>query len=195
MTYRQTVSRLKDPSLLTIDERNKETNIFNALKIVFKEKPKNEMLNVFDSVKMPIDEIILWVEENIPLEYKNEALARAYELLSKVDLFKGRIYKQQYWRFLVYENIFLGYGISSAKKEIKTNFTNYQRPTRILKMWLNNMRSIKKKSISGKYAKYVHIGQKRAMNEFPIVKQILKSNQAIQKELRLTEEEITYLMN
>jgi len=65
---------------------------------------------------MPIDEIILWVEENIPLEYQGEELARAYELLSRTDLFKGRIYKQQYWRFLVYENIFLSYGISSCKK-------------------------------------------------------------------------------
>ncbi len=142
---------------------------------------------------MSTDEIILWIEENIPAEYQGEELAKAYEALSRTDIFKGRIYKQQYWRFLVYENIFLSYGISASKKNLKTGFTTYKRPTRILKIWLNNQRTAKKKSISQKYAKYVHVGTKRAMNEFPILKQILKSSPTIQKELKLNEEEIEYL--
>lgn len=189
----QSVSRLQDPSIIEFHERNKEVDIFHALKSVFKQKPSKEILNVFDSVNMSIDEIILWVEENIPAEYKDYELARAYELLSKVDLFKGRIYKQQYWRFLVYENIFLSFGISSVKKDIKTNFTSYKKPTRILKIWMNNQRTAKKKSIATKYAKYVHVGQKRAMNEFPIIKHILKSDPDIQSELKLDEDELAYL--
>ena len=144
---------------------------------------------------MPIDEIILWVEKNIPEEYSGKELTRAYELLSKVDLFKGRIYKQQYWRFLVYENIFLSYGIASCKKTPKIGFKNYKKPTRILKIWMNNQKTINKKSIATKYAAHVHIGQKRAMSEFGIIKQIIKSNPNIQKELKLNEEEINYLQN
>jgi replication factor C large subunit len=192
----QAVARLRDPSKVTFDERNKEVDIFNALKMVFKGKPTKETLELFDSVNMPLDEIILWVEENIPLEYKGEELARAFERLSRTDIFKGRIYKQQYWRFLVYENILLSYGISSAKKDkIKTEFTSYKRPTRILKIWMHNQRTIKKKSIVEKYAKHVHIGVKRAMGEFPIIKQIINSNPSISKELKLNEEEIEYLKN
>ncbi len=185
-------SRMRDPSLITFDERNKEIDIFNALRMIFKGKPTNSILKLFDSVKMPIDEIILWMEENIPAEYQGEELAKAFDALSKVDIFKGRIYKQQYWRFLVYENILLSYGISASKQNIKTGFTSYKRSTRILKIWLNNQRTAKKKSIAKKYAQYVHVGQKRAMNEFPIMKQILKNPEA-RKELKLTEEEIDYL--
>ena len=81
---------------------------------------------------MPIDEIILWVEENIPAEYQRRELKRAYDLLSKVDIFRKRIYRQQYWRFLVYENILLSYGVSSSKKDVKPGFTSYKKPTRIL---------------------------------------------------------------
>jgi len=189
----QILSRMKDPSMTVLDERNKETDIFNALRMIFKGKPTDDILRVFDSVNMPLDEILLWVEENIPAEYQGEELARAYDLLSKADVFKGRIYKQQYWRFLVYENIFLSYGISTSKKSAKIGFTSYKKPTRILKIWLNNQRTAKKKSIAIKYAKLVHVGTKRAMNEFPIIKQIIKSNPVIQKELRLNEEEIAYL--
>ncbi|MEK6833573.1 MAG: replication factor C large subunit [Nanoarchaeota archaeon] len=191
----QTISKLKDPSGIDFDERNKEVDIFNALKKVFKEKPTEEILNLFDSVNIPLDEIILWVEENIPAEYKGKELARAYDLLSKVDIFKGRIYKQQYWRFLVYENILLSYGISASKKQIKTGFTTYKRPTRILKIWMNNQRTAKMKSIAIKYAQFSHIGQKRAMHEFPIIKQILNSNPITYKELKLDDEEIEYLKN
>ncbi len=188
----QSSARMQDPSLITFDERNKETDIFNALRMIFKEKPTKDLLRVFDSVKMSLDEILLWVEKNIPAEYEGKELARAYDLLSKADIFKRRIYRQQYWRFLVYENIFLSYGISASKKKVKTGFTSYKKPTRILKIWMNNQRTIKKKSIAQKYAQYVHVGQKRAMSEFPIIKQIL-INPKIREELKLSEEEVGYL--
>ena len=188
----QAISKVKDPASLVFDERNKEIDIFNALRLIFKGKPTDETTRIFDSVNMPLDEIILWVEENIPSEYQGVELARAYDLLSKVDIFKGRIYKQQYWRFMVYENLLLSYGISSAKKALKTGFTSYKKPERILKIWLHNQRTAKKKTIAQKYAKYVHVGEKRALNEFPILKPILK-NPLVQKELKLTQEEIEYL--
>lgn len=189
----QTLSKLKDYFSVILDERNKETDIFNSLRKIFKEKPTNEMLTLFDSVNMPIDDIILWLEENIPAEYSGEELARAYEMLSKTDLFKGRIYKQQYWRFLVYENIFLSYGISSSKKNAKMGFTSYKKPSRILQIWLNNQKTMQKKSICQKYSQYVHVSNKRAMSEFPTIKQIIKSSPEIQKELKLEEDEIEYL--
>jgi replication factor C large subunit len=189
----QSLSRLKDYFSVMLDERNKETDIFNSLRRVFKEKPSNELMSIFDSVNMSMDDIILWLEENIPAEYSGEELARAYDLLSRADVFRGRIYKQQYWRFLVYENIFLSYGMASSKKKPKTGFTSYKRPSRILQIWMNNQKTVYKKSICQKYAAYVHVSQKRAMSEFPVVKQILKSDVGIQKELKLEEEEIEYL--
>lgn len=192
----QTISKIHDTSQIQVDERNKETDIFNALRMIFKGKTNPETLRVFDSVNMNLDEIFLWIEENIPAEYQDYELARAYDLLSKADVFKGRIYKQQYWRFLVYENIFLSYGISASKKQdkiAKTGFTSYKKPTRILKIWMHNQRTMNKKSISEKYAKYAHVNIKRIMNEFPIIKKIILSDTKIQKELKLSDDEIEYL--
>jgi replication factor C large subunit len=188
----QSVSKLGE-TYFTFDDRNKEIDIFNALRLIFKNKPTNETLKIFDSVNLPLDDIILWVEENIPAEYQGEELAKAFDRLSKVDLFKGRIYKQQYWRFMVYENIFLSYGIAASKKAAKTGFTSYKKPERILKIWLHNQKIVKKKSIARKYALKVHVGEKRALQDFPILKNIIKASKAIQKELKLTEEEIEYI--
>ncbi len=188
----QTASGMKDPSKIIIDERNKEMDIFSALRMIFKGKPTESMLQIFDSVNMPLEEIMLWVEENIPAEYSGVELAKAIDALSRVDIFRKRVYRQQYWRFLVYQNAFLSYGISSAKKNVKTGFTSYKKPTRILKIWLNNQKTEKKKSIAIKYAQFVHIGGKRAIREFSMIKPFLL-NPEVQKELKLSEEEIEYL--
>jgi len=188
----QIASGMEEPFKILENDRNKEVDIFNALRLIFKERPSDNTLRIFDSVNMPIDQIMLWLEENIPTEYKGIELQKAYDALSMADVFKGRIYKQQYWRFLVYENILLSYGIASAKDGIKRGFTNYKKPERILKIWLNNQRTAKKVSIAKKYADYVHIGNKRAMFEFPLLRLILK-NENIRKELKLEKEEEEYL--
>ncbi|MEK6828711.1 MAG: replication factor C large subunit [Nanoarchaeota archaeon] len=188
----QTVAYGEGKGEIQIDERNKEIDIFNALRSIFKEKPKNEMMTLFDSVNMSLDEIMLWIEENIPAEYQKEELMKAYDALSRADVFKGRIYKQQYWRFLVYQNIFLSYAVSASKKEKKAGFTSYKKPTRILKMWMNNQKNAMKKTIAQKYSKLTHIGEKRAMRDFPIIKNIIRNPETV-KELRLNDEEVAYL--
>ena len=153
-----------------LEERHKDDTIFNILKKLFQDRTDN--LNLFDSTRMSLDEILLWIEENIPREYKGKELARAYLALAQADVFRGRIYRQQFWRFLVYQNIFQSAGISYAKDKPKTSFTKYERPQRILKIWLNNTKMAKKKTISQKYARFVHCSTKRAMRDFPLIKKI-----------------------
>lgn len=175
-----------------LDERDKEEKIFNAIKQVLQNKATPEILELFDKVDMPIDEIMLWLEENTPLEYRGEELQKAFNSLSLADVFRGRIYRQQHWRFLIYQNFFLSAGISSSKKYQKKGFVSYKRPERVLKIWIKNQNDKHKKTISEKYASYCHVSIKRAMREFPIIKMILK-NENIRKELRLEEDEIAFL--
>ena len=175
-----------------IHERDKEIDIFNTLKQIFQKLPTKETLFLYDKVNMPLDEILLWLEENIPTEYSGKELYKAFEALSKADVFRGRIHRQQHWRFLVYENFLLSAGISSAKKQTKNSFNRYKKPSRILKIWLINQKLKYKKSISEKYAKATHTNKKRAEKEFPLIKPILQ-NKKIQEELRLDEKEIEFL--
>ncbi len=189
----EAASKLGESVIVEIDERNKKTDIFKTLRHIFQDKATEEMLSSFDKVDMPIDEIMLWIEKNIPKVYSGAELAKAYQRLADSDLFKGRIYKQQYWRFLVYENIFSSYGISEAKGEKeKKGFYKYAKPTRILKIWLNNQKHAKRKTIAEKLAKITHVGKKRIMKEWDEIKLILK-NPEIQKQLKLDKDELIYL--
>jgi replication factor C large subunit len=190
----QILSKMDNNSLIKeVGERNKEQSIFNALQMVFKtSKIDDSLIRIYDEVNMPIDEIFLWVEENIPLEYQGEELAKAFDALSRADVFRGRIYRQQHWRFLIYENFLVGPAIAAVKKYNRTGWTNYKKPSRILKIWLQNQRSVKKKSICEKYAKACHISIKKALKDFLLLKIIFQNNK-IREELKLSEEETAYL--
>ncbi|MBU3912778.1 MAG: replication factor C large subunit [Nanoarchaeota archaeon] len=187
----QTIQLVNQPE--EISERDKEEDIFNVLRIIFKQTAHKETLRLYDTLNMPLDEIRLWLEENIPYEYRGKELYNAFEALSKADVFRGRIHRQQHWRFLVYQNILLSAGVSSAKSAPRTGFTAYKKPSRILKIWMANQRNAKRKSISQKYAALCHISIKRAVKDFPIIRQIITNKPDIYKSLRLSEEEIDFL--
>ena len=176
-----------------IDLREKSQDIFNALREIFKTKTHKKTIEAYDSVEMEIDQIALWLEENIPGEYRGEELAKAFEAMSKADIFKGRIYRQQHWRFMTYQNFFLTAGISAAKgnKSLPDRFTKYNPPKRILKIWMINQKNLKKKSISGKLAELIHTSKKRALHDFNIL--ALITDDVAKKQMNLSEEESDYL--
>jgi len=180
-----------DDILVDVNEkRDSQDSIFNILRRIFKER--GDFLDLFDTTDLSLDEIMLWIEENIPREYKEEALYKAYLALSNADVFRGRIYINQSWRFLIYQNAFQSAGISYAKPFPSSGFTKYERPKRILKIWMHNQKTIQKKTIAKKYAKLVHCSTKRSMRDFTLLRPILQ-NPNVQSQLRLTEEEIEFL--
>ncbi len=172
------------------EKRDIQENIFNILRRLFKER--DDFLNLFDKSDLSLDQILLWIEENIPKEYKNEALARAFIALGNADLFRGRIYRNQSWRFLIYQNAFQSAGVSYAKKNPLAGFTKYEKPGRILKIYLSNQRYAKKKTIAKKYAKYVHCSSKEVLRDFEVIKPIIKQED-VQKKLKFSEEEIAFV--
>lgn len=190
----QILSKSESKDLIKeVGDRNKEQSIFQAMQYIFKNsKIDNNMLKIFDEVNMPLDEIFLWVEENIPLEYSGQELYKAFDLLSLADVYRGRIRRNRHWRFLVYQSFLLGPAIASVKKNNRSGWVSYRKPSRILKIWLQNQRSLKKKSICKKYAVYCHISTKTAMKDFMVLKMILK-DEKIRNELKLSEEEVAYL--
>jgi replication factor C large subunit len=190
----QILSKMDSPELLKeVGDRNKEQSIFTALQHVFQTaKIDEEMIKVYDEVNMSIDDVFLWIEENLPLAYKGEELCQAIDALSLADVFRGRIRRQRHWRFMVYEYFLLGAGVASVKKYDRSGWTQYKKPSRILKIWLQNQRSAKKKSICEKYAKHCHISIKTAMKDFMLLKVILQKPD-IREGLQLTNDEIAYL--
>ncbi len=154
------LARFSDNSL---DLRDKKETIFNILKQIFNKREIN--FNLFNNLDENLDEILLWLEENVPKEYINEELDKAFNSLSKADVFRGRIRRWQYYRFLVYQNLLMQAGVSLAKEHENTKFTSYQRTSRILKIWIYNMKNAKRKEFVKDLAPELHISPKKLNNE------------------------------
>jgi len=176
-----------------IGERRKDESIFDALKTVLRGDEAKP--DAFENVDRDLNECMLWVDENLPLEYAPSDLEKAYNYLSKADIFRKRIVRWQYWRFLVYMNAFLAAGVSVSKKQRNPRYISYKRPSRLLKIWLANQKNAKKKAIAAKLAKVTHCSKKRAMKEMHFLKIIFENNKesSIPQELMLNGEEISFL--
>lgn len=94
----------------------------------------DDALNSTRNSDVNLDDVMLYLEENIPLVYSKKATYLAFNELSKADVFKGRIMRWQYWRFLVYINFYLTYGVSSMKSDVTK--VAFKRNSRILKKWI-----------------------------------------------------------
>tara|TARA_Y100000310_G_C20692579_1_gene823301 strand:+ start:992 stop:2161 length:1170 start_codon:yes stop_codon:yes gene_type:complete len=174
------------------NERIKQDSIFNAIKVVLKSNKFENALGIYDNIKEDHNEILLWLDENIPREYSGSELARAYDALGKADIFKRRIMRWQHWRYLVYIYLLMSVGVALSKTEGKRGFTMYKRSTRPLKIWMNNQKNLKRKSIAEKSSVKLHVSKKDFIkNDLPYLKLMCRNGKV--PDIGLDKEEVEWL--
>lgn len=186
---------LKQDNVLEITEREKKQSILQALSVVFKGTDLDVTRKAFSNINENFDEILLWLDWNLPKEYTKDSLARAYDWISKADVFKGRIRRWQYWRFLVYIDALLSGGVGSAKDQPYKQFVSYERSRRLLTMWILNNKYAKRKSIAQKLAEKNHCSTRRAIDSLAYLKPIFRKEKGaeITDWLKLDTEEVAWL--
>ncbi|MDP3733997.1 MAG: replication factor C large subunit [Nanoarchaeota archaeon] len=183
-------------SVMKLSDRKRTTSILSALAVIFKSSSVANALPALDDIDVDLNTVFFWLDENLPKEYTTPAsLAKAYEHLSRADVFNGRIRRQQHWRFLVYINNLLTAGISSAKDERNTQFIPYRPTMRILRMWQAKMKNAKKKEIAEKLATATHTSRKVALQQIPYLQAAFRRSvdDGMIAELELTDEEVEWL--
>ena len=190
---------LTKKSLEEIGERNKLDTMINALFKIFKTTDPKVAIAAFDNIEEDLDEQLLWLDENLPREYTNpEDLAKAYDKLSKADVFNRRIKRWQHYRFLVYINALITAGIAVSKKERYNNYVPYKPTGKLLKLWWAKQKSMKKKAIAEKIAERTHCSKKEVLkNTLPYLQVAFKKNKEFRNqltnELDLSMEEAEWL--
>ena len=160
-----------------VSDREKKKIIFEILKNVFKSQDILNVLGCLRETDVNMDEFFLWLDENLPKEYSGEELTEAYEKLSRADVFNGRI-RNQKWRLLVYRDNLITCGVNSCRKNENNKFVGYKRSGRLLKIWLNNMKSKYKKGIIEKLSSKVHVSKKKFEKEvLPYLKVIARNSE------------------
>lgn len=177
--------------------RDITSTIPDALKTIFKSDDFKLLKEVFSNFDGDFNDVFLWIDYNLPLEYENtNSLAEAYENISIADVYNGRIRTWQYWRYLVYVNLFLSCGVGLSKEEANKKFIKYQQSSRILKIWMANRKNAKRDSIAEKISKKIHWSKKKTIKNFKFY-QIMAQNKnflkSFSKEIGLEKDEIDWL--
>jgi len=170
---------LEDLEILGYREREK--NIFDALKMIFKTKTALAAKLSIAEVEKDPEEIFWWIENNITKEYeKPEEIAKAFDLLSKADLFRRRVTLRQDWVFKAYMIDLMTAGIAISKKEMYRKFTKYQYPSNIMLLGATRFSRKSESEILSKLSKELHVSQRKLKSEYlPFLKIILKDKKIL----------------
>jgi len=149
-------------SLNVLGYRDRERDIFNSLRDIFKTKNIKAIRENLSKLDLDPKLRILWINENLPREYIDyNDLMNGYDALSKADLFLGRTGRKQNYSLWSYACDMMQGGIAIAKTHNYPN-DNYNFPT-----WLREKKSIKniadvRQLISEKLGKICHTSNKKS---------------------------------
>ncbi len=138
-------NKFKPSSELELRDYKKKINFI--LEKIYYSYPEDSLKLIINS-DINLDDLLLYLEENTPRVYLGRDLILAFNELSKADVFRGRIRKWQYWRFLVYINFYLTFGVSNSKNSNPKRIKDFKRNERILKKWIysNKYNSIRSRT-------------------------------------------------
>ncbi len=181
-----------------IGYRDREKGIFDSVRAVLKATSYEEARDVMRGVD-DRDMFVKWIEENIPLEYeKPEDIERAFERLSRADVFEGRIIRRQYWGFMRYSNDLATAGVALAKEEPYHKFVKYQFPRIISALGRSRGERAMNREIGRKIGRRCHVSSKDAVELYlPLIKLFSKESSNIEKVqdyFEFEDEEMEYIV-
>jgi replication factor C large subunit len=176
-TISQGKNRISLEDLEILGYREKEVSIFDALKIIFKTQTALAAKLAISNVDKDPDEIFWWIENNIAREFeKPEEIAKAFDILSKADLFRQRVLSRQNWRLKAYMIDLMTAGIAKSKKEMYRKFTRYQYPSKLIVLGRTKIERKEEKERLLELSKQLHCSTKKIRKEFlPFLKIISKA--------------------
>ncbi|WP_338099946.1 replication factor C large subunit [Methanolapillus africanus] len=125
---------------VVVSGRDVKETIFKALVKVFKGKNRKEALDAVGTLDETPEDLIMWVDENLPLQFPddpkapgpkmvNPDIANGYAVLSRADLYLGRVRLRQNYRMWRYAGFMMTVGPMSVRSKEYTGFIKYSSPS------------------------------------------------------------------
>lgn len=169
---------------IVVGKRTQEIDIFKLLQKIFKTN-YSAYADAMLLDEAPED-LIQWIEENLPLEYGGKDLFKGYLALSRADIFLGRVKRRQSYRLWKYVTYLMTNGLQQMREGKKSGFTRYKRP----EIWQFLFQTKQKREIRDKILKkistYSHLSTEKAKTEIlPFIILLLK-NLNIEKSAKIS---------
>ncbi|MCK4808757.1 MAG: replication factor C large subunit [Candidatus Aenigmarchaeota archaeon] len=157
----------------TIGFRDFERKTKDTLSIIFKTSNCQIAKEAIDKAEKDLDEMSEWIRENLPRQYeKNKDIADGYNMLSRADIFRGRITGQQYYRYMVYQSADISCGVATAKTEKYNKAQDFHFPSKIAILGRTKFTRGKEKTNLKNIGDALHCSRKVARQYLPMLRMI-----------------------
>lgn len=186
------------PDDVATAERDVKASIFKVLEVIFKgQKASEAQAASYDLDESPED-LIQWVDENLPLAYQSEDLFRGYECLARADVFLGRVSRRQNYGLWRYAGFLMTGGVQAAKANARHGYVAFRPPGLWRRLGQSRKARGVRDSAAMKIAHRCHVSAALARAELMgFVGMLLKDRKLAAKvaaELDLAPEEIAHLI-
>ena len=110
-------------------ERDRTEGIFDFLDDVIKHADAETALKQSYDVDETPDDLLNWVEDNVPKDFYGDELADAYEFLSNADRWLGRVRATQDYSYWRYAGDNVAAGVPAARQHDHGGWTRYGPPS------------------------------------------------------------------
>ncbi|HXZ23990.1 MAG TPA: replication factor C large subunit, partial [Methanomassiliicoccales archaeon] len=145
--------------------------------------------------------LIMWVDENVPVVYRDpEDLSRSYQMLTRADMFLGRVRSRNYYGFWSYATDLTSYGICAAKQRQYHEFARLQFPLILSKLSRSKFMRNTRRSVGLKLGATCHISSAQAVSDIlpyfaALYKQDREFRLAATIEMDFDEEEAAFVLD
>ena len=158
--------------------RDIRTKMFDGIYEILRAKTCKDARKISERIDETPDMFLLWIDENIPVEYKDPGdLCRAYDVLSRADVFYSRAYGKRHFNMLGYSMDLMTAGVALSKRTNYTAFNKFKLrfPSYLLKMSSSKGQRALQKAVYSKLNRYCHTSNEVVRAEIiPLFARMLK---------------------
>ena len=138
-------------------ERDVKSSIFKVLEVIFKGNNAQEAQQASYALDESPEDLINWVDENLPLAYAGEDLWQGYERLARADVFLGRVRRRQNYGLWRYAGFLMTGGVQAAKAERRHGYVAFRPPSRWRRMGQTRKARAIRDSAAKKIGRHCHV--------------------------------------
>jgi len=161
----ETSERLTKEDVEVTGDRDRTSGIFDFLDVLFKEADAQSAIQQSYDVDETPDDMLNWVEDNVPKDYEGEELATAYDFLSNADKWLGRVRASQDYSLWRYAGDNIAGGVAAARQGDKGGWTRYGPPSYWRKLGSSKANRNKRDYVARKIAESDGVSMSTARRE------------------------------
>lgn len=179
-------------------ERDVKSSIFKVLEVIFRGSNPSQALEASYTLDESPEDLVHWIDENLPVAYQGAELQSGFDILSRSDVFLGRVRRRQNYGLWRYASFLMTGGVQVARMAKRSGYIAFKPPA----LWRRMGQSKKARNIRDSAAKKIgarcHVSMGHARLELiDFLGLLLKSKRLaapVAAELDLNQDEIAFLM-